>query len=92
MADEYERITEKIELSYEEALAVKEEMRKREENGELAANLVHPSRWLVATKMSNFEAASFLNASPLTRPGEGMVTNRPDGKVDVYWWGVQIFT
>ena len=92
MADEYERLTEKTELSYEEALALKEEMRKRGENGELAADLVHPSKWHVATKMSNTEARNFLNAPPLTRPGEGMVTNRPDGKVDVYWWGIQIFT
>jgi hypothetical protein len=49
--------------------------------------LVHPARWRVITKMNNFEAASFLNAPPLTLPGEGMVTNRSDGNVDVYWWG-----
>jgi hypothetical protein len=29
MADEYERLAEKTELSYEEALALKEEIRKR---------------------------------------------------------------
>jgi hypothetical protein len=87
MAHEYERLAEKTEVSYEEAIALKEEIRKRDENGELAADLVHPARWRVITKMNNFEAASFLNAPPLTRPGEGMVTNRSDGKVDVYWWG-----
>ena len=62
--------------SYEETLALKEEMRKRDENGELAADLVHPSRWRVITKINNFEAVSFLNAPPLTRPGGGIVTNR----------------
>ena len=56
MADEYERLSEKTELSYEEALALKEEMRKRGENGELAADLAHPSRWQLATRMSNSEA------------------------------------
>jgi hypothetical protein len=44
MADEYERLTDKIELSYEEAVALKEEMRKREESGVLVADLVHPAR------------------------------------------------
>jgi hypothetical protein len=39
MADDYERLTEKAELSYEEALALKGEMRKREKTGELAADL-----------------------------------------------------
>jgi hypothetical protein len=37
--------------------------------------------------MSNFEAASFLNAPPPTLPGEASVTNRPDGTVDIYWFG-----
>ena len=41
MADDYERLADKIELSHEEALALKEAMRKREEYGELAADLVH---------------------------------------------------
>jgi hypothetical protein len=87
MADEYERLGEKTELSYEEALALKEELRKRGENGELAFDLVHPARWHVTTKLDLFEAVSFLNAPPATRPGEASVTNRPDGKVDVYWFG-----
>jgi hypothetical protein len=37
--------------------------------------------------MSAFQAVSFLNAPPLTRPGEASVTNAPDGKVDIYWFG-----
>lgn len=86
MADDYERLVEKTELSHEEALALKEEMRKREEYGELAADLVHPARWHVVSRMDAFAAASFLNTSPLTRPGEGMVSNRPDGMVDIYWF------
>jgi hypothetical protein len=88
MADEYERLTEKTELSYEEALALKEEIRKREETREkFVADLVHPARWHVTTRMTAFQAASFLNAPPLTRPGEASVTNRPDGTVDIYWFG-----
>jgi hypothetical protein len=86
MADDYERFADKIELSHEEALALKEEMRKREEYGEVAADLVHPARWHVVSRMDSFAAASFLNQSPLTRPGEGMVSNRSDGKVDIYWF------
>ena len=86
MADDYERLADKIELSHKEALALKEEMRKREEYGELAADLVHPARWHVVSRMDSFEAASFLNQSPLTQPGEGMVSNRSDGKVDIYWF------
>jgi hypothetical protein len=38
MANKYDRLAEKTELSYEEALALKEETRKRGENGELAAD------------------------------------------------------
>jgi hypothetical protein len=32
MADDHERLADKIELSYEEAVALKEEMRRREES------------------------------------------------------------
>ena len=86
MADDYERLVEKTELSYEEAVALKEEMRKREESGVLVADLVHPARWHIVSRTDGFAAASFLNTAPLTRPGEGMVSNRPDGKVDIYWF------
>jgi hypothetical protein len=86
MADDYERLADKTELSHEEALALKEELRKRDEDGELAADLVHPARWHVVSRMDSFAAASFLNTSPLTRPGEGMVSNRSDGMVDIYWF------
>jgi hypothetical protein len=85
MPDEYERLAEKTELSYKEALALKEEIRKRV--GELAADLGRPARWHVATRMSALEAVTFLNAPPPTRPGEASVTSRPDGKVDIYWFG-----
>jgi hypothetical protein len=88
MADEYERLTEKTELTYEEALALKKELRKRDDIGELAADLVHPALgWRVATRMNRSEAVNFLNQPPLTQPGEASVTNRPDGTVDIYWFG-----
>jgi hypothetical protein len=86
MADDYERLTDKIELSPVEALALKEELRKRGETGELAFDLVHPARWHTVSRMDSFAVASFLNTAPLTRPGEGMVSNRPDGMVDIYWF------
>jgi hypothetical protein len=44
MADEW-RLTKKTELGYEEALALKEEIRKREESRDkFVADLVHPAR------------------------------------------------
>jgi hypothetical protein len=86
MADDYERLADKTELSYEEALMLKEEMRKRGERGGLTDDLAHPARWHVVSRTDSFAAASFLNAPPLTRPGEGMVSNRPDGMVDIYWF------
>jgi hypothetical protein len=85
MADEYERLADKTELSYEEALSLKEAIRKRV--GELASDLGRPARWHVATGMSALEAVTFLNALPATRPGEASVTSRPDGSVDIYWFG-----
>jgi hypothetical protein len=87
MADDYERLTEKAELSYEEALALKGEMRKREKTGELAADLVHPAMWHISVVADIFQAVTLLNAPPRTQPGEASVTNRPDGMVDVYWFG-----
>ena len=88
MADELERLAQKSELNYEEALALKEQIRRREENGQLAADLVHPALgWRVATRMNKSEAVNFLNAPPQTKPGEASVTNRPDGTVDIYWYG-----
>ena len=88
MSDEYERLADKTELSYEEALALKEEMRKLEEIPERLADLVHPAEgWRIATRMSPTEAVNFLNAPPASKPGEASVTNRPDGTVDIYWYG-----
>ena len=50
MADDYDRLADKIELNYEEAVALKEEMRKREESGVLVADLVHPACcWRIST-------------------------------------------
>ena len=87
MAYEYEQIAEKAELSYEEALAFKEEIRKRTEIPEPVDDPhVIPARWHVATKLTNTEAVVFLNATPQTQPGEASVTSRSDGKVDIYWW------
>jgi hypothetical protein len=87
MTDDYERLAEMTELSYEEALALKEEIRKRGQIGEIGGDRVHPDRWHVVTRMRNFEAVTFLNAPPPTLPGEASVTNRPDGTVDIYWFG-----
>jgi hypothetical protein len=86
MADDYERLADKTELSYEEALALKEEVRRRNETEVPVADLVHPARWHAVTRIDMFAALSFLNAPPLTRPGEAMVTNRPDGTVNIYWF------
>jgi hypothetical protein len=86
MADDYERLADKTELSYEEALALKEEMQKRVEDGGITDDLAHPAMWHVVSRTDRFAAASFLNMAPLTRPGEGMVSNRPDGMVDIYWF------
>jgi chromosome segregation and condensation protein ScpB len=88
MADDYERLAEKTELTYDEALALKKEMLKREENEQTHADLVHPAAgWRVATRMTKSEAVNFLNESPPTLPGEASVTNRADGTVDIYWYG-----
>jgi hypothetical protein len=87
MADEYERLAEKTELSYEEALALKEEIRKRGQIGEIGADVHHSAGWHVVTRMSNFDAVNFLNAPPRTLPGEANLTTRPDGTVDIYWFG-----
>ena len=73
MADDYERLAEKTELTYEEALALKKEMVKRLEIDETLAD--------------KSEAVNFLNQPPPTLPGEASVTNRPDGTVDIYWYG-----
>jgi len=89
MADDYERLAEKTELTYEEALALKKEMVKRHEIDETLADLVHPAAgWRVATRMTKSEAVNFLNQPPPTLPGEASVTNRPDGTVDIYWYGI----
>jgi hypothetical protein len=86
MADEYEQ-AEETELSYEEALTLKEEIRKRGERGRLEDPSSLPGRWHVILKMNSTQARDFLNATPVTPPGEAIVTNRPDGNVDIYlWW------
>jgi hypothetical protein len=86
MADAYEGLAEKTELSYEEALALKEEIRKRTETPPAGDPHVIPARWNIATRLTNTEAVNFLNATPQTQPGEVSVTSRSDGKVDIYWW------
>ena len=61
IADDYERLAEKTELTYEEALALKKEMVKRLEIDETLADLVHPATgWRVATRMTKSEAVNFL--------------------------------
>jgi len=37
--------------------------------------------------MTKSEAVNFLNEPPPPLPGEASVTNRPDGTVDIYWYG-----
>ena len=86
MADEYESLAEKNELTYEEAIALKEEIQKRRESGQLAADVVlAPGKWH-ATPIRNAEiAVGFVNRDPAQGPGEVSMTNRPDGWVDCYW-------
>jgi hypothetical protein len=67
-------------------LVLKEEMRKRGERGDITDDLAHSARWHVVSRADRFAAATFLKTSPLTRPGEGMVSNRSDGMVDIYWF------
>jgi len=74
----------KTELSYEEALALKDELQKRQEIQEVAADHVGLV-WKVFTSPDMFKATNFLNTSPVTPAGHAIVTNRADGKVDVYW-------
>lgn len=71
VADEYERLAEKAELSYEEALTLKEEVRKRAEPGEFEERGTLLGRWHVILKMNSTQARNFLNATPITPPGEG---------------------
>jgi hypothetical protein len=87
--DEYRRLGEKIELSYEEASVLNKEMQKRPSWAEEVTNdpWERPvkERWRVTTGMTNIEAANFLNTlNPL--PGQVFVTNRGDGTVDIYWY------
>jgi hypothetical protein len=80
MAEATERIAEK-ELSYDEALALKEEIRQNVNDPPIP-------RWHVVTRVSPSDARNFLNIPPAQGPGEATVTNRPDGKVDVYFWAL----
>jgi hypothetical protein len=43
--------------------------------------------WHISVVADIFQAVTLLNAPPRTQPGEASVTNRPDGMVDVYWFG-----
>ena len=72
MADDYERLAEKTELTYEEALALKKEMVKRLEIDETLADLVHPATgWRVATRMTKSEALKFLERTATDAAGRG---------------------
>ena len=49
--------------------------------------------WCILRRMASRNAddkvrtVNFLNEPPPTLPGEASVTNRPDGTVDIYWYG-----
>jgi hypothetical protein len=88
MADDYESLAEKTELTYEEAIALKEEIQKRGDQVQFAADVVlPPKKWNLTIALSPNEAAAFLNTTPAQGPGEAMVNYRPSGQLDVYWYG-----
>jgi hypothetical protein len=87
--DEYERLAEKNELSYEEAVALKDEIRRRGETGEPFPDVVLPPSlrgWFVTTVADHVGAVEFLNRPPQQQPGEASVTSLPNGMVDVYYF------
>jgi hypothetical protein len=74
-----EETAEKTELTYEEALALKED---------LAGRPAPPAGvgWRVTQMPDARAAAAFLNRPPRQGAGEASMTNRPDGQVDVYFF------
>jgi hypothetical protein len=88
MADDYERLAEMTELTYEQALALKKEYGQAPRDRRDACR-PGASRDGMACSNANdqVEAVNFLNQPPPTLPGEASVTNRPDGTVDIYWYG-----
>ena len=88
MADEYERLAEKTELSLRRSSRPQEGIAHTRRAPEKSFSTWYTRRlgWRVATRMNRSEAVNFLNAPPLTQPGEASVTNRSDGTVDIYWY------
>ena len=72
MADDYERLAEKTELTYEEALALKKEMVKRHEIDETLADLVHPAAGWSSNANDQVRSRQFLEptAADAARRGE----------------------
>jgi hypothetical protein len=71
-------MAEGTELTYEGALALKEEVAR-------SMDAAGGPLWRVVSMPSAQAAADFLNRPPRQRAGEASVTNRPDGSVDVYF-------
>jgi len=87
MADDYESLAEKAELTYEEAIALKEEIQKRGAKGQPMADVVSPSKkWQLTIRLSPNLVPGFLNTPPAQGPGEAIVNYRPDGQLDVYFY------
>jgi hypothetical protein len=68
-------MAEKTELTAEEAVAHKQS------SVGIAAKI-----WRVTTSANPAAAANFLNLNPAQGAGEASLTNRADGRVDVYYY------
>lgn len=67
--------------SYDEAIALK----KRVVDDPTSTSGGGP-RWFHSVVDDPKKVESFLNTNPAQGPGEASMTNRADGKVDVYWF------
>jgi hypothetical protein len=76
-----ERMTDDAGQNYDEAIALKE----RVANDGVSSSGGNP-RWFHSVVDDPKKVESFLNTNPAQGPGEASVTNRADGKVDVYWF------
>jgi hypothetical protein len=65
--------------TYEEAIAFKDRVVD-------VSVLGGVQRWFHSVVDVPIQAQTFLNRPPAQGPGEASVTNRADGKVDVYWY------
>jgi hypothetical protein len=71
-------MTEDVGQTYDEAIALKERLVDEPSLGS--------PRWFHSVVDDPKKVENFLNTNPAQGPGEASVTNRADGKVDVYWF------